>query len=93
MGRGRNPNAVLADYGNAYSFMLYLFDRYGIDLISRLHHDGDLQGLPSLDAALKAEGAADLYGVLHDFQSMTLLDKIVGDAQARGRARRVQARG
>ena len=24
-----NPNAVLADYGNAYSMMLYLADRYG----------------------------------------------------------------
>jgi hypothetical protein len=76
-----NPNAVLADYGNAYSLMLYLFDRYGTDIISRLHRDGDLQGLPSLEAALKAEGASSLYGVIHDFQSMTLLDKLVGDAK------------
>ena len=36
-----NPNAVLADYGNAYSMMLYLADRYGTDIISRLHRDGD----------------------------------------------------
>ena len=28
-GEDRNANAVLADYGNAYSFMLFLFDRYG----------------------------------------------------------------
>ena len=77
-----NPNALLADYGNAYSFMLFLFDRYGIDLISRLHNDGDLQGLPSVSAALGAEaGAPDLYDVIHDFQSTTLLDKIIGDAQ------------
>ena len=76
-----NPNAVLADYGNAYSLMLYLFDRYGTDIISRLHRDGELQGLPSLEAALKAEGASSLYGVIHDFQSMTLLDKLVGDAK------------
>ena len=27
-----NPNAILADYGNAYSFMLFLYDRYGIGL-------------------------------------------------------------
>ena len=52
-----NPNAVLADYGNAYSLMLYLSDQYGTDIITRLHNDGDLQGLPSLEAALKAEGA------------------------------------
>jgi immune inhibitor InhA-like protein len=76
-----NPNAVLADYGNAYSLMLYLFDHYGTDIMSRLHRDGELQGLPSLEAALKAAGASTLYGVLHDFQSMTLLDKIVGDAK------------
>ena len=52
------PSAVLADYGNAYSLMLYLYDRYGTDIISRLHRDGELQGLASLDAALNAEGAA-----------------------------------
>jgi hypothetical protein len=75
-----NPNAVLADYGNAYSIMLYLADRYGTDIISRLHRDGERQGLPSLEAALKAEGAGSLYGVIHDFQSMVLLDKIVGDS-------------
>jgi hypothetical protein len=76
-----NPNAVLADYGNAYSLMLYLADRYGRDIISRLHNDGELQGLPSLEAALKAEGARSTYGVIHDFQSMVLLDKIVGDSR------------
>ena len=76
-----NANAVLADYGNAYSFMLFLYDRYGTDVISRLHRDGDLQGLPSVEAAVKAEGASGLYSVLHDYQSMTLLDKLVGDAK------------
>ena len=54
MGRGRQPDAVLADYGNAYSFMLYLYDRYGADFMSRLHRDGELQGLASLDAELEA---------------------------------------
>jgi immune inhibitor InhA-like protein len=80
-GEGGNFNAVLADYGNAYSIMLYLADRYGKDIISRLHRDGDLQGLPSLEAALKAEGNRNMYGVIHDFQSMVLLDKIVGDSE------------
>jgi hypothetical protein len=75
-----NPNAVLADYGNAYSVMQFLFDRYGADFMSRLHRDGEHQGLASLDAALDAEGATDMYKVLHDYQSATLLDKIVGDS-------------
>jgi hypothetical protein len=76
-----NANAVLADYGNAYSFMLYLYDHYGTDIISRLHRDGDLQGLASVAAALKDEGAPSLYKTLHDYQSMTLLDKYIEDAK------------
>jgi hypothetical protein len=80
-GDGDNPNAVLADYGNAYSFMMFLFDRYGPGIMSDLHNDADRQGLESLDAQLDAEGAGDMYRVIHDFQSMTLLDKLVGDAR------------
>jgi hypothetical protein len=76
-----NPNAVLADYGNAYSLMEYLSDHFGTDIITRLHNDGELQGLPSLEANLKAEGANNMYRVLHNFQSSTLLDKLVGDAR------------
>jgi hypothetical protein len=76
-GDGDNPNAVLADYGIAYSFMLFLYDRYGLDIMSKLHHDGDHQGLASLDAVLDAEGVPDMYKVIHDFQSMVLLDKLV----------------
>jgi hypothetical protein len=77
---GETGSKVLADYGNAYSFMLYLFDRYGDPFMSRLHRDGQLQGLASLKAALAAQGA-DLYRTLHDYQSTVLLDKIVGDSQ------------
>jgi len=75
-----NPNAVLADYGNAYSVMQFLSDRYGPEFMSLLHRDGEHQGIPSLAAALEAEGESDMYKVLHDYQSMTLLDKIVGDS-------------
>ena len=77
-GESTNPNALLADYGNAYSLMLFLFDRYGAAFMSRLHQDGERQGLASLDAALDAVGATDMYKVLHDHQTMTLVDKIVG---------------
>ena len=92
-GEGGNPNAVLADYGNAYSFMLFLYDRYGADFISRLHRDGELQGLASLDAALEAEGVRDLYQVIHDYQTMTLVDKIVGDSPSRDHPRRAEEPG
>ncbi len=71
-----NGAAVLADYGHTYAFLLFLFDRYGVDFISRLHNDAALQGLASLQAALADEGV-DLYTAMHDFQSATLLDRLV----------------
>lgn len=75
-----DPNALLADYGNAYSLMLFLFDRYGTAFMSRLHRDADLQGLASLKAALAAQNVSNMYQVIHDFQTMVLVDKIVGDS-------------
>jgi hypothetical protein len=69
-----NPGSVLADYGEAFSFMLFLYDRYGVDFISALHRDGGHQGLDGVSAELKKVGVKDVYGVLHDFQSATLLD-------------------
>ncbi|GAA4694849.1 choice-of-anchor J domain-containing protein [Nocardioides conyzicola] len=80
-GEDPNPAAVLADYGNAYSMMLYLYDRFGTDFMSALHRDGEFQGVASLANELKGEGINDPYKVIHQFQSMVLLDKIVGDAK------------
>jgi hypothetical protein len=71
------PSEVLADYGNAYEFMLYLRDRFGLGAISMLHRDGLRQGLAGVQAALPA--GTNLYDVVHDYQTMTLVDKIVGD--------------
>ncbi|SCE69541.1 Immune inhibitor A peptidase M6 [Micromonospora mirobrigensis] len=78
-GESPNPNAVLADYGNAYEFMQFLYDRYGTDFISALHRDGARQGLASLQALLAAEGVKNMYQVIHDYQTMVLVDKVVGD--------------
>jgi hypothetical protein len=47
--------------------------------MSRLHQDGEFQGLASLQHELEGVGEPNLYKVLHDFQSMTLLDRIVGN--------------
>jgi hypothetical protein len=73
-----NPNALLADYGQAYAFMLFLYDRYGTAFMSRLHRDGDLRGLAGLKAAL---GGTDLYRVLHDFQTMALVDRLADSTE------------
>ncbi|MDY7083688.1 MAG: immune inhibitor A [Actinomycetota bacterium] len=70
------PSEVLADYGNVYQFMLYLRDRFGIEVVSALHRDGQRQGLAGVQAALPV-GVA-LYDVLHDFQLMTLVDDVDG---------------
>jgi hypothetical protein len=79
-GEDPNPAATLADYGNAYSMMLYLYDRFGTEFMSALHRDGAHQGMASLAAELAGEGIDDPYDVVHQFQSMTLLDKIVGNS-------------
>ena len=69
-----NAGSVLADYGEAFSFMLFLYDRYGVDFMSALHRDGAHQGLDGVSAQLKGIGGKDVSSVLHDFQSSTLLD-------------------
>jgi hypothetical protein len=76
------PADVLADYGIAYAFMLYLHDRFGADVLSALHRDGAHQGLAGVAAALP--DGANLADVLHDFQTMTLVDKTVQDGTMAG---------
>jgi hypothetical protein len=66
---------ILADYGNAWSFMLFLYDRYGIPFMSALHRDGEKQGLASVQAQLdKVVPGTKVQDVLHDFQLMNLVD-------------------
>ncbi|WP_305784777.1 immune inhibitor A domain-containing protein [Symbioplanes lichenis] len=72
------PSEVLADYGHVYQFMLYLRDRFGAEALSRLHRDGEHQGLAGVRAAL---GDTDVYDVLHDFRTMSLVDKVAGEAR------------
>jgi hypothetical protein len=74
---------VLADYGIAYSFMLYLKDRFGPQVLEKLHRDGLHHGLDGVAAALDGTGA-DLYDVIHDFQTMTLVDKVVENGTITG---------
>ncbi len=66
---------VLADYGNAWSFLLFLADRYGREMITKLHNDGTNQGLASVAAALEElSPKTKLADLLHDYQLMNLLD-------------------
>jgi hypothetical protein len=70
---------ILADYGNAWSFLLFLRDRYGDAMIESIHRDKAAQGLKSVQDALDRFGkGAKVASVLHDYQLMTLVDKIAG---------------
>ena len=72
---------VLADYGNAWSFLLFLYDRYGTKFIRALHRDGSHQGLAGVQAALnRFANGTKVADVLHDYQLMNLVDRYV-DAQ------------
>jgi hypothetical protein len=65
---------VLADYGNAWSFMLFLHDRYGSDFIRALHQDGAHRGLAGVSAQLaRFASGTKVADVLHDFQLMNLV--------------------
>lgn len=69
---------ILADYGNAWSFMLFLFDRYGLPIISGLHRDGENQGLASVQKQLDTLApGTQVTDVIHDFQLMNLVDRFV----------------
>ncbi len=69
---------ILADYGNAWSFMLFLFDRYGVAIMSGLHRDAELQGLASVQKQLdQLAPGTKVADVLHDYQLMNLVDRFV----------------
>jgi hypothetical protein len=69
---------LLADYGNAESFMLYLRDRFGPKVLEELHRDSEHQGLKSLQHILASlKGSPKVPKVLHDYQLMTLLDRLL----------------
>jgi hypothetical protein len=78
---------VLADYGNAWSFMQFLADRYGRDFMSDLHKDGADQGLKGVQTQLdKYAKGTTLAQLLHDYQLMNLLDHYASQkgAQVKG---------
>ena len=43
---------ILCDYGAAYSFLLWLMDTYGDEVISTIHNDSDHQGFDAIQAVL-----------------------------------------
>jgi hypothetical protein len=71
---------ILADYGNAWSFQLFLFDRYGQAFTSALHRDGEHQGLAGVQAQLdRFAPGTKVFDVVHDYQTMNLVDRYLGN--------------
>ena len=75
---------ILCDYGAAYSFMLYLYDRFGQDFMSALHRQ-DLNGLAGLQATLDqfVTGETAL-GVVHKWAAMVAVDQALETTSLRG---------
>ncbi|HEX3613716.1 MAG TPA: hypothetical protein VHU88_18650 [Sporichthyaceae bacterium] len=66
---------ILANYGNAWSFMLYCFDRFGLPFMSALHRDGTDVGLADVQTQLDKFAPGTKVGdLLHQFQLMNLVD-------------------
>lgn len=64
---------TIADYGQVYLFVQYLYDKFGHDFIKEIALDGDKQGIESVDAALKKCGT-NFTKVYQDFQTAVALD-------------------
>ncbi|HYF11071.1 MAG TPA: peptidase M6 [Actinomycetota bacterium] len=66
---------TLCDYGAAYTFMLYLYDRFGEEFLRALHLD-EANGLDSLSRLLKAEDPTLTAGiVIQRWALMVAVDK------------------
>ncbi len=88
---GDQPNEGLADYGAAYSFVTYLANQFGRDVITFLHND-DAAGLPSLQTYLDdhAPGLKTAH-VVHDWAAQMAIDRLA-DQGARGLSRDEKSR-
>lgn len=65
---------ILCDYGAAYSFMQYLFAKYGEGFMSALHRE-DANGIEGLDAVLDQFGSSkSAMDSIHDWASMMAID-------------------
>ncbi|CUR57109.1 putative exported peptidase M6-like protein [metagenome] len=65
---------ILCDYGAAYSFMQYLFAKYGEGFMSALHRE-DGNGLVGLDTVLDQYGSPkSAMNTVHDWAAMMALD-------------------
>lgn len=67
---------ILADYGEAFLFQMYLQDRYGSEFISDLFEE-EKNGIEGVEQTLAEHGAdTDFYHLYQDFSTATVLDDV-----------------
>ncbi len=76
------PEARAVNYGAATMFMLYLYERYGIEALQALGAERDLRGLQAVDDVLAARGEP---GVNVLFADWVLANALFDDTYKRGR--------
>ena len=75
---------ILCDYGAAYSFMQYLYGRYGESFLSALHKEPG-NGLEGLQNVLTAQGeSVTAMDLVHQWAAMMALDNVLDNAQLTG---------
>jgi hypothetical protein len=73
------PSETFCDYGAAYTFMEYLADTYGHDLLTELHSD-PANGLDSLAALLEAHGfTGNVTDVISAWAAVVAVDAFLDD--------------
>lgn len=67
---------ILADYGIANAFMMYLDDQYGVEFVSDLAHE-EKNGIASVENTLSETGAdRDFYDLFQDFSTAVVTDRL-----------------
>jgi hypothetical protein len=80
-----DSDPILANYGDAWSFMLFCYDRFGLDFMSALHRDGKDVGLADVQTQLdKFAGGLKVETLLHQFQLMNLIDHWAKNGKVEG---------
>jgi len=78
-------SGVPANYGGAWSFLLYCRDRFGPGFVTGLHRDGEHSGLAAVQAQLeRVAPGLRVPTLLHQFQLMNLLDRAARHSRVSG---------
>ena len=75
----QGPREILADYGAAFAFMLYVEGRFGADALGQVHRE-DAGGFDGIQAVLdEVAPGTDVMDVFHDWTVAVLTDAYLDD--------------